>query len=139
MHYFAYGSNLSRAEMKVRCPAAVPISIATLADHRLVFRTWADVEPWPGQSVPGVLWSITAACETALDLYEDVAGGLYSRITAWVRPDGVTDAVQALVYRMIRADCEPPNPEYRSLIEQGYADFGLDTRGIADAEQRSRY
>ena len=138
MHYFAYGSNLSVAEMKVRCPAAVPISTATLPDHRLVFRTWADVEPCPGHSVPGVLWTITAACGTALDLYEDVAGGLYRRLTASVWQDGVTDPVQALVYRMTRAGCEPPDADYLSLIRRGYADFGLDARGLADAELRSR-
>ena len=74
MLYFAYGSNLSIAAMAARCPAAVPISKATLPDHRLVFRTWADVEPCPGHGVPGVLWTITSACETALDLYEDIAG-----------------------------------------------------------------
>ena len=138
MHYFAYGSNLSVAAMRVRCPAAVPISKATLPDHRLVFRTWADVEPCPGHSVPGVLWFITSACETALDLYEDVAGGLYRRLTASVRRDGVAGPVQALMYRMDRAGYEPPDRDTLSLIEAGYADFGMDPRWIAEAEDRSR-
>ncbi len=138
MHYFAYGSNLSVAAMKARCPAAVPISKATLPDHRLVFRTWADVEPCPGYSVPGVLWTITSACETALDLYEDVAGGLYRRLTVSVRRDGVAGPVQALMYRMDRAGYEPPDRDTLSLIEAGYADFGMDPRWIAEAEDRSR-
>ena len=138
MHYFAYASNLSIAAMRVRCPAAVPISKATLPDHRLVFRTWADVEPCPGHSVPGVVWTITAACETALDLYEDIEGGLYRRLRASVWQDGFTDAVEALIYRMNRVGCEPPDADYLSLIQRGYADFGLDARCIADAEQRSR-
>ena len=139
MLYFAYGSNLSVAAMKARCPAAVPISKATLPDHRLVFRTWADVEPSPGHSVPGVLWSITSACETALDLYEDIAGGLYRRLTVSVSRDGVAGAVDALIYRMNRAGYGPPDPDTLSLIEAGYADFGLDPRWIADAQQRSRH
>ena len=138
MHYFAYGSNLSVTGMKARCPAAVPISKATLPDHRLVFRTWADVEPCPGQSVPGVLWAITSACETALDLYEDTAGGLYRRLTVSVWQDGVTHAVGALLYRMNRLGYEPPEADYLSSIERGYADFGLDAGGIADAARRSR-
>ncbi len=138
MHYFAYGSNLSVAAMKARCPAAVPISKATLPDHRLVFRIWADVEPCLGQSVPGVLWTITSACESALDLYEDIAGGLYRRLTVSVKRDGVTGPVLALIYRMNRTGYEPPDRDSLSLIEAGYADFGMDPRWIADAEQRSR-
>ena len=138
MLYFAYGSNLSVAAMKARCPAAVPISKATLPDHRLVFRTWADVEPCPGDSVPGVLWAITSACETALDLYEDIAGGLYRRLTVSVRQDGVTEPVRALVYRMNRGGYEAPSPDTLSLVQEGYADFGMDPRWIADAERRSR-
>ena len=138
MHYFAYGSNLSIAAMTARCPAAVPISKATLPDHRLVFRTWADVEPCPGHSVPGVLWTITSACETALDLYEDIAGGLYRRLTVSVERDGAGGVVQALIYRMNRAGYEPPDRDTLSLIAAGYADFGLHPRWIAEAEERSR-
>ena len=138
MHYFAYGSNLSVDAMSARCPAAVPTAKATLPDHRLVFRTWADVEPRPGHSVPGVLWTITSACEAALDLYEDVSGGLYRRLTVPVWRDGVPDPVAALIYRMNRAGYEPPDRETLALIRAGYADFGLDLRGLAEAELRSR-
>ncbi len=138
MYYFAYGSNLSVTGMRVRCPAAFPIAKASLPDHRLVFRTWADVEPCPGHSVPGVLWTITSACETALDLYEDVAGGLYRRLTALIYRDGVPEPVQALIYRMNQAGCEPPEADYLSLIAQGYRDFGLDPRSLAEAERRAR-
>ncbi len=138
MHYFSYGSNLSVAAMKARCPAAVPISKAALPDHRLVFRTWADVEPCPGHSVPGVLWTVTATCEAALDLYEDVSGGLYRRLAVLVRRDGVPEPVSALIYRMNRAGYEAPDRDTLALIQAGYADFGLDLSGIADAERRSR-
>ena len=103
-----------------------------------MFRTWADIEPRAGQSVPGVLWTITAACETSLDLYEDVAGGLYRRFTVSVRRDDTPDAILALTYRMNRSGYEPPEADYLSLIAQGYTDFGLDERGLAEAEQQSR-
>ena len=83
MLYFAYGSNLHRADMLARCPAALPLGRARLPDHALVFRSWADVAPAPGRAVVGGLWRITPACAAALDAYEDVAGGLYRR---WILP-----------------------------------------------------
>ncbi len=139
MYYFAYGSNLSVTGMRVRCPAAFPIAKASLPDHRLVFRTWADVEPCPGHSVPGVLWTITSACETALDLYEDVAGGLYRRLTRSLYRDGVPEPVQALIYRMNQrgvraAGTQTICPSSRKAT----ADFGLDPRSLAEAERRAR-
>jgi hypothetical protein len=35
--YFAYGSNLDDAQMRTRCPSAVPGAKATLPRHRLIF------------------------------------------------------------------------------------------------------
>ena len=39
---------------------------------------------------------------------------------------------------MDRAGYEPPDRDTLSLIEAGYADFGMDPRWIAEAEDRSR-
>ncbi len=49
--YFAYGSNLNRAEMGIRCPDAEPLVPAELVDWRLTFRGVADIEPAGGRTV----------------------------------------------------------------------------------------
>ena len=126
MLYFAYGSNLHRADMLLRCPAAVPLGRAALPGHALLFRSWADVEPRPGGAVAGGLWRITPACLAALDDYEDVAAGLYRRVTLPVRPEGAAEAVEALVYRMTATHTAPPEPGYLAAIREGCRDFGLD-------------
>ena len=126
MLYFAYGSNLNRADMLARCPAALPLSRARLPDHALVFRGWADVASAPDRSVTGGLWRITTACEATLDAYEDVAGGLYRRLMLAVVPEGGTGPVEALVYRMVASHAAPPEQDYLATALQGYRDFGID-------------
>jgi hypothetical protein len=61
--YLAYGSNLSRTQMAVRCPAARVAGTSELKGHRLLFRgahedAVATVEPCPGLSVPVLVWEI---------------------------------------------------------------------------------
>ena len=68
IYYFAYGSNLNRSEMRVRCPGAKPLTPATLAGWRLTFRGVADIEPAHDAAVPGALWRLdrsTSAHSTA--------------------------------------------------------------------------
>lgn len=133
MLYFAYGSNLHRAGMLSRCPAAVPLGRALLPDHALVFRLWADVVPRPGSVVAGGLWHITADCEAALDTYEDVESGLYRRLMVPVRPEGGAGPVEALLYRMLARHEAPPEPDYLAVIREGCRDFGLDDAPVLAA------
>ena len=133
MLYFAYGSNLHRADMRARCPAAVPLGRAVLADHALVFRLWADVVPRAGARVAGGLWRVTPACTAALDDYEDVAGGLYRRLLLPVLPDGTGASIEALVYRMGPAPEAPPEAGYLAVILAGCRDFGIDAGPVLAA------
>ncbi|MGI3902375.1 MAG: gamma-glutamylcyclotransferase family protein [Janthinobacterium lividum] len=136
MLYFAYGSNLHRAGMLSRCPAAVPLGRAVLQDHALVFRQWADILPIPGASVAGGLWRITPDCAAALDEYEDVASGLYHRLHVLVHPEGADEAVEALAYRMNATSEAPPHAAYLAAILQGCRDFGLDETAVSEAAAR---
>ena len=36
--YLAYGSNLNKQQMRLRCPDAVPVTTAAVQDYQLVFR-----------------------------------------------------------------------------------------------------
>lgn len=133
MLYFAYGSNLQRAGMLSRCPAALPLGRAVLADHGLVFRRWADVVPLAGAGVAGGLWRVTPACEAALDDYEDVAAGLYRRVLLPVWPEGAAGPVEALVYRMTATHMARPEPAYLATILAGCRDFGFDDAAVRAA------
>ena len=82
--YIAYGSNLDTWQMRYRCPGARPVAKSWLHDYRLVFQgmplnAHANVIPEKGQKVPVVVWEITAANEKALDRYEGVKGGYYTK------------------------------------------------------------
>lgn len=124
MIYFAYGANLCRAHMALWCPNSEPLAAAELADHRLVFRIWADVVPSAGDRVLGALYEVADKDRASLEEFEDCPG-LYGRIGVQVRtPEGPVDAV---AYRMHEArPFAPPSSEYLALIEQGYEDWRLD-------------
>ncbi len=79
--YFAYGSNMSPAQMAMRCPGARAVGPAQLGDWRFHVNTRgsASILPDKGALVHGVLWRCTAAHFHALDKYEGIAWGNYRR------------------------------------------------------------
>ena len=120
---FAYASNLNRERMAERCPDADPIGLATLHDHRLVFRHGADVEPHAGSITLGVVWRLTPADMVALDHYESFPS-LYRKDFRQVQLVG-GDTLECLIYRMNRDGYAPPPEDYLAIIREGYHDFGL--------------
>jgi hypothetical protein len=79
MLHFAYGSNMDRAVMRKHAPAAVPLGIACLQGYGFVITAdgYASVAPHPRGCVHGRLWRLTARDRVALDLWENIAAGLY--------------------------------------------------------------
>src|SRR5688572_8464218 len=121
--YFAYGSNLNRADMGARCSSAKPVARAVLRDWRLTFRGVADIEPAPGALVQGALWLVTSADLRSLDRYEG-APSMYARRRVEVEAEGET--VRALTYVMTSGDyLGLPSQWYAERIAQGYRDWGL--------------
>ena len=110
--YFAYGSNMSPAQMESRCPGGQALGQAALHDWRFLIntRTYATIEPEPGALTQGVLWSLTQEHIDSLDIYEAVDEGMYYKDTLTGLHLG--RAVEALVY--IAPVCEhgQPRPEY---------------------------
>ncbi len=139
MYYFAYGSNLNKAQMAVRCPKARPVSKLILPSARLVFRGVADVEYHETESVPGGVWFISAECEAALDRYEGVKSGLYRKeyFDIAVTLDGATTEQRALIYLMNSGGYYPPNERYLATIRKGYRDFGLNVKALNKAVKES--
>lgn len=125
MLYFAYGSNMSRQPMRMRCPTAVGIGPAILRNHRFVIMAngYASVVPTPGEDVHGFLWRVGPRDLAALDAYEDVAGGLYRQD---MRPvvKGMT-TVKALVYLGCEMRSGRPRPGYIPLVVKAARECGL--------------
>lgn len=135
--YIAYGSNLDRGQMACRCPGAKVIGTTTLRGWRLAFmgRPWnahATILPDPDASTPVLLWTITEADEAALDRYEGVRGGYYTKEYVTARVGGQTYE-DALVYIMSPNPYNRPHPSYVVTILNGYRQAGFYTEPLADA------
>lgn len=134
--YIAYGSNLDRNQMAFRCPGARPVAKSWLHDYRLVFQgrrfgAHANVIPEAGQDVPVVVWEIDRYDEMALDRYEGVKGGYYTKEIMKVEVDGRMR--DALIYIMTPNPYGIPDDFYLETITRGYAHFNLDIRILNEA------
>lgn len=134
--YIAYGSNLNIGQMKWRCPGAKVVAKSWIHDHRLVFQgrafgAHANIIPAKGYDVPVVIWEITADNERALDRYEGVKGGYYTKETMEVEVAGKMK--KALVYIMTPNPYGIPADTYLQCIAEGYRDFNLDMRVLNNA------
>lgn len=85
--HFAYGSNMSRWHMALRCPQALALGTAVLAGWRFVIGSdgYASIVQQRGSQVHGVLWRLSSRDLAALNAYENVQGGLYRMRTLPVR------------------------------------------------------
>lgn len=132
--HFAYGSNMSRTLMQPRCPTAAALGTAQLHGHRfLIMREgYASVAPAPGEIVHGVLWRLTARDVAALNAYENIESGLYTREMLPVRQGEAT--VSALVYVGHGRAEGKPRPGYMELVLAAAREWNLPddyVRGLA--------
>ena len=140
MHYFAYGSNMNRAQMQRRCPSSNFVCVARLADYqfgitrhsRLRDCGTANVFPGPGKEVWGVVCEVSDSELLILDGFED--GYRRTVLPVYALGDGV-QPLDALTYI---AEIEPnvplPNFEYKRLILEGARYWQLPSRYIATLE-----
>ena len=129
MYYFAYASNLNQKQMLERCPDSKPKLIATLPNYKLVFVGWsrqwrggkASIRPFRGEKVLGAIYDVSEQCLKQLDKYESS----YDRLKVTVfDEDGGT--IQAITYiKAGQTEETKPSPEYVSVIQQGYRDWGI--------------
>lgn len=134
--YIAYGSNLNKGQMKFRCPTAKVVAKSWIHDYRLVFQgnpygAHANIIPAQGYEVPVAIWEITPADERALDRYEGVAGGYYTKEYMEVEVDG--EMKEALVYIMTPNPYGIPHDSYLATIARGYKDFNMPVDVLNEA------
>ena len=123
--YFAYGANMNRALMRRHCPGATEIGTAALVGCRFIITTdgYASIVPRPGGRVFGVLWRLTVRDLAALNAYESLATGLYSKLTLPVRRSG--RRVAATIYVARSRSAGRPKPGYLDVILSAARDWRL--------------
>ena len=134
MLYFAYGSNMHRAVMRKHAPVAEPIGVAVLADYRFVITAdgYASVEPASGKTVYGAVWRLTPRDRVSLDIWENVAGGLYRAETLPVHQAG--KLVPALVYIARKCPAGQARPGYMDVVIAAARALELPASYIASLE-----
>jgi len=129
VYYFAYASNLSKRQMRERCPDSQPKFVATLPNYKLIFTGWsrewrgskASLKSFRGEKVRGAIYEVTEACLRQLDRHE--AG--YTRLNVTVF-DEDNEPHQAVTYvKSGQLEESQPSKEYGEVIRQGYRDWRI--------------
>ena len=133
--YLAYGSNLSRAQMKFRTPDAEIVGTAMLDGWRLLFRQYATIKKSGTYKTPVLVWKISEQDEKNLDRFEGYPKFYRKKnlTVAVTSLDGkFLGDVTAMVYIMtenavhLRKSNPTPSVHYFSILNEGYKDFGFD-------------
>ncbi len=133
--YFAYGSNLSREQMRSRCPESRFVRRAWLPGHRLAFSGYS--KKWGGAvativvevdyAVPGLVYELGARDLEALDGFEGYPR-VYQRKLAVVHDDDARDLHVVTYYQVAETvRFGEPSERYRGVIEAAYREHDLET------------
>ena len=144
--YFAYGSNLDRAQMEARCPSAVLIGPGVLRGYRLAFSGYSAARRGgvanvrrssKSDRVPGLIWEISSEDLADLDVYEGYPQQ-YTRKRRKIR-NSRGKACTCWVYQMTgRRRDNRPGMSYYALIAAAYTLHGFSVRRLTDAMLRAR-
>jgi len=143
--YLAYGSNLNKAQMAIRCPDAVPVGKTKIPGYHLVFRRGVlTIEPCPGEFVPVAVWKISEEDEKSLDRYEGFPRFyvkqnfviMLSKKQNGVRPDEYLEAMAYIMNDGFRI--EAPRDYYLQTCAKGCDDFQIDKGQLFKAVKEAK-
>jgi hypothetical protein len=129
--YLAYGSNMSREQMRARCPGALLVDAILIPGWRLAYRgafssNWgagavATLLADPQCCAAGIVYDLQPQHEQALDGWEGVAQGHYGKLEDFGRYRG--EPVYTYISN-VGQDGEPGRA-YLSIMRQGFHDWKL--------------
>ncbi len=135
--YFAYGSNMDKAAMRVRCRGAQALGPARLDGYGFFIGIdgWGSVKPSAGGRVHGVLWKLTPRDMAALHAYEMLDKGLYDVRGLPVRVGAHT--ARAMIYLLRRRQTGTPKPGYAEFCAAAARAWHFPERYIRSIERWS--
>lgn len=121
--YFAYGSNLSHAQMVKRCPQCEVLGSAVLTGYRWYVskRGYASLLPSTRDRVFGLVYSISDTDEVSLDRCESEAGYVKSEVTARFKGEDMS----CMLYVDPNTEEGRPKKRYAAEIRKGIKDAKL--------------
>lgn len=139
--YFAYGSNMSRAQMQSRAGTILEAQIARLENYEIVFNkksrggsSTANVRPAPGKVVYGVLYKISESAYRTMDRHEG-APQHYRRIEVTVTDAaGKKLGAQAYIATKVEKGLRP-SPHYLQTILEGAGENHLPADYVGAIKQ----
>ncbi|HLV93788.1 MAG TPA: gamma-glutamylcyclotransferase family protein [Candidatus Acidoferrales bacterium] len=134
--YFAYASNMNRAQMRSRAGEILEEKLGRLENYELAFNkkvrggtAGANVRPAPGKFVEGVLYKINESAFRNLDRAEG-APVHYRRIQVTVKDrDGKDTAAQAFIAAKVEKGLRPAGHYLKTILE-GATEHGLPAEYI---------
>jgi gamma-glutamylcyclotransferase len=141
--YFAYGSNMNRAQMRARVKEILEEQAGKLENYEFVFdkkarggSATANIHSAPGKTVHGVLYKIQESALRSLDRYEG-APEHYRRIEVTVsNAAGSKIAAQAFIATKVEKGLRPA-PHYLQGILEGASEHGLPADYIAEIKAKA--
>jgi cation transport regulator ChaC len=135
MLHFAYGSNMYRALMRKHAPMAASLGVGRLANYRFVITAdgYASVERARAQSVYGVMWRLTPRDRVTLDVWENIAGGLYRAEMLPVHASGRLHT--ALVYVARQRPHGRPKAVYMEIVVKAAREWNMPADYIASLQE----
>jgi len=135
--YFAYGANLDRNGMDIRCPGNKPLCRAVLENYRLMFKGVADIEEATNHNVHGALYEITKEHLRSLDRFEGYPRFYIRKTVPVITEDG--REVNAVVYQMTdRNHYSSPFQGYLNNILTGCQQWQLPEEYINNILARAK-
>ena len=115
------------AQMHYRCEGAIYIGRARLDDwsYYINYNGYAGIEISSGSQVFGCLWLLDQNHLKALDNYEAVEEGFYTRIEVLVFDEQSFTKKEAIVYLSNNRKYGKPAPNYQNEVIEGAGHVGL--------------
>jgi gamma-glutamylcyclotransferase (GGCT)/AIG2-like uncharacterized protein YtfP len=134
--YFAYGANMERDAMAVRCRGGAAVGVAVLRGWRYVIANgYGTLVRAPGATVHGVLWRLTPRDLAALNLFEALDSGLYRRMLVTVEVERRRARVLAYVGRP--GGRPRPMPGYQERVVAAAEAWRLPARYVVGLRRLS--
>lgn len=133
--YFAYGSNMDVEAMRTRAPASRALGLARLPRHRFIIMAegYASVTRDPRRAVWGMIWDLALADVPALDRYESLHTGLYTKAVQPVLTEG--GSKRAIVYIGRSSQTGQPRPGYMEDVAAAARAAGLPGDYLRELEE----